>query len=106
MEAEVDYIKGKKYYIIAFNNYYEGTFKYYKWIYGTVYYIFRTRMGDIHLCNNYTFSGYLPYITECRDKMLAEVGVRIFRGIHIRRTPFNHTKHIQYVYNNMPEKLI
>lgn len=95
-----------KYYIIAYNCYYESWFKREYEQYGNPIYVFRTRQGDIHLVNNQTFFGTPPIIFSNREDALMELGIRIYRGVGIRRTPFTHKKHIQYVFNKAPEKLI
>jgi hypothetical protein len=98
--------KGIKYYIIAYNTYYEGVFKKEFDVYGNKAYTFRTRVGDLHLIENQTFFGTPHLICNYKEDMLMELGVRVYRGVDIKRTPYSHHKHIQYVFNKAPEKLI
>ena len=89
--------KGKKYYIIAYNTFYEARFKNEFEVYNTPGWTFNTRVGDLHLINNQTFFGIPHWITESREEMLLELGVRIYRGSNIRRIPFTNNKHKKYV---------
>lgn len=99
--------QNKKYYIIAYNTYYEGYFKRQFEIYGNVGYTFRTRVGDLHLITNQTFFSIPYWISESKEQALLELGVRIYQGnTKLKRTPYSLEKHIKYVFKKSPDKLI
>ena len=98
--------KGTKYYIIAYNTYYEGIFKTEFDVYNNKGYTFKTKVGYLHLIENQTFFGIPHLVCNYKEDMLMELGIRIFRGNNIKRTPFTHKKHINYVFRKAPEKLI
>lgn len=102
-------IRGKKYYIIWCNYYYEATLKKVTDLTSDKEYTFKTRLGDLHL--RYSPSkkkwDWSPaQIYENRFDAILEIGLRIYKGQTTRRIPFTEAKHFRISLKHIPEKMI
>ncbi len=99
----------RKYCIIYCNTWYEAKLKVISTLYDFDQYVFNTRLGDIYLYYSPTRSKWQwqePLIFEDRFEAVLQLGILLFQGKPVRRTPYSQEKHIDLCLKLIPEKMI
>jgi hypothetical protein len=91
------------------NTYYEVKLKTKSILYNNDQFIFSTRIGDLYLYyskSNDRWGWSNPKIYETKFEAILEIGVQLFRGYNIQRSPYSIHKHIEVSMNYIPERMI
>ena len=100
---------GNKYCIIYCNSWYEAKLKGIGKLYEYDQFIFSTKLGDIYLHYSTRHSKWQwqnPLIYENRFEAILKLGLLLFQGKGIRRTPYTQEKHIDICLKHIPEKMV
>ena len=98
-----------KIYILWCSCWYEAVIKQIKPSKDNILYVFKTHLGDIHLFYKpiqQKWDWETPFFFNDRFEAILFVGIQIFKGKIIRRTPYSQEKHINLCLKYVPEKLI
>jgi len=99
--------KNTKYYLVTYNNIFYRV-EYVKAFWSEelqfMIYNFRSSRGDLFFYHK--DDNYVNFITENFEELKMELVKRLYRGIDIRRSPFDNVKLLNYYVMNFPERFI